>query len=313
MLFINTSESIVHRQNCVLAESVSERAMSTLVFLSTSNLEDFFVYDELLIPYFEKAGWRVETISWHEQRDWGQYDAVIVRSTWDYQQHASAFLDKLAQIAASGTRLINPLELMQWNIEKTYLKSLSEQGISIVPTCWMDDYDAIRISDLFAKWQTDEVILKPTLSANADDTFRLTRRDIQEQHQTLSECFKQRAHMVQPFVPEIVNTGEYSLFYFAGEYSHGILKTPKTGDFRVQEEHGGELALITPTAAQLDTAQHTLSAMPSDYLYARVDLVEFNNEWVVMELELIEPSLYFNLDPQSPVRFVDAFFRYLQK
>ena len=104
----------------------------------------------------------------------------------------------------------------------------------------------------------------------------------------------------------VVEEGEYSLFYFGGAFSHAIKKVPKQGDFRVQEEHGGSLHLVTVDSEQLDIAQKALLAMPCEALYARVDLVRQKGEWAIMELELIEPSLYFNLDKQSPLRFVEA-------
>ena len=89
--------------------------------------------------------------------------------------------------------------------------------------------------------------------------------------------------------------------------SHSILKQPESGDFRVQEEHGGRLSTIQPCEEMLTTARHSLAALPEDVLYARIDLVRHKNEFVVIEIELIEPSLYFNMDPDSPQRFVDAF------
>ena len=113
--------------------------------------------------------------------------------------------------------------------------------------------------------------------------------------------------MIQPFVKEVLDEGEYSLFYFNGEYSHAILKTPADGDFRVQEEHGGSLQPVIPDASMLRACKQALQAMPTDSLYARVDLIRYQHQWAIIELELIEPSLYFNLDEASQPRFVDAF------
>ena len=150
------------------------------------------------------------------------------------------------------------------------------------------------------------MVVKPTLSANADDTFKLSVSNWHEQQQALSDTFNQRDFMIQPFLNSVVEEGEYSLFYFGGKYSHAIKKVPQKGDFRVQEEHGGSLHPVAVDEEQLDIAQKALSAMPCEALYARVDLVRQGSGWAIMELELIEPSLYFNLDEQSPQRFVDA-------
>ncbi len=208
---------------------------------------------------------------------------MIVRSTWDYQQHPEAFLACLTQIDASSATLLNPLPLMQWNIEKHYLKDLQDKGVPIVSTRWSNAFNNSVIDEAFSHFNCDTVVVKPTLSANADDTFKLSVSNWHEQQQALSDTFNQRDFMIQPFLNSVVEEGEYSLFYFGGKYSHAIKKVPQKGDFRVQEEHG-----------------------PCEALYARVDLVRQGSGWAIMELELIEPSLYFNLDEQSPLRFVDA-------
>ncbi|QJR81183.1 hypothetical protein CA267_010525 [Alteromonas pelagimontana] len=281
--------------------------MSSVAFLSMDSLEGFHVYDDLLIAPFARAGWQVETVSWRRNVDWNQYDVVIVRSPWDYQQTPEAFIRCLREIEASSAKLENPLGLMLWNIRKTYLKDLEKQGIAVVPTFWGDNFHLPDVQQQFAAFGTDEIIIKPTLSANADDTFRLNAKTLVEQQCQLTALFKERAFMVQPFIREIVEEGEYSLFYFSGQYSHAILKQPKAGDFRVQEEHGGVLTSIEPLEDMKRVAVAALKAMPTDHLYARVDLVRSAGKWALMELELIEPSLYFNLDIASPQRFVDAF------
>jgi glutathione synthase/RimK-type ligase-like ATP-grasp enzyme len=135
----------------------------------------------------------------------------------------------------------------------------------------------------------------------------LTPENLAQQADELKAIFANREFMLQPFLTGIVEEGEYSLFYFYGHYSHSILKQPGSGDFRVQEEHGGQLKSIQPCEEMLTTARHCLAALPEDVLYARIDLVRHKNEFVVIEIELIEPSLYFNMDADSPQRFVDAF------
>ena len=285
--------------------------MSHIVFLSTDNLDDFFVYDELLIPHFKGIGWSVDTISWHEKNvDWDQFDYVIVRSTWDYQQYADAFLNTLETINKSSAILLNPLELMSWNIEKHYLKDLDAAGIPIVDTYWGECLVVQDIHKSFARFNTSEVVIKPTLSANADDTFRVSSSNMAEIMPSLLTTFAARRYMIQPFLSSVVEEGEYSLFYFGGCYSHAILKVPQQGDFRVQEEHGGQLLAVKANIVQQEIAQRALEAMPAQALYARVDLVRQENEWAIMELELIEPSLYFNLDLASPARFVKALLSY---
>ncbi|MCW8109881.1 hypothetical protein OPS25_15345 [Alteromonas ponticola] len=288
--------------------------MKKLAFLSTDNLDDFFVYDELLVAPFAKAGWQVDTISWHRRNiNWNEYTAVIVRSTWDYQQHPEEFLSTLSEIDQSCARLENPLRLQQWNMHKTYLKDLQAQGLTIVPTLWLTKFNEHQVAAQFNEYDTDCLVLKPVLSANADDTFKLTVEELIAKSNELAEVFADRKIMVQPYVKTIVEEGEYSLFYFNGSYSHAILKRPASGDFRVQEEHGGQLLPYQPDDYMCQVAEQALNAMPDSSLYARVDLIRYQDKWAVMELELIEPSLYFTLDTQSPQRFVEAFLQRIER
>lgn len=284
--------------------------MSRICFLSmdVDDAEAFFVYDDMLIPDFNAAGYEVETVSWRSNTvNWSDYDHVIVRSPWDYQQAPEAFIACLEAIETSSATLHNPLSLMKWNIEKTYLKELAEKGVPIVPTVWADTYSPAWFDAQFKALGSDELVIKPALSANSDDTFRIHQSQSDGFHKQLSALFENRLLMVQPFLASVVEEGEYSLFYFGGAYSHTLLKQPAAGDFRVQEEHGGQLSAFSPTPDMLTACEAALGAMPTDYLYARVDLIRVGGEWAIMELELIEPSLYFNIDPASPKRFVDMF------
>ncbi|RDV25509.1 hypothetical protein DXV75_09425 [Alteromonas aestuariivivens] len=282
--------------------------MSRVAFLSMDNLEDFFVYDDLLAEPLARAGWQVSSVPWRDSAiNWNDYDVVVVRSCWDYQQSPQEFEQCLRRINESSAQLQNPLDLMLWNLHKTYLKELAEKGVPIVPTAWAEHFNRDWLEQQFACFNADELIIKPVLSANADDTFRLTLETLDNMEAELGRLFSHRAHMVQPFVGSVVSEGEYSLFYFSGQYSHAILKKPKHGDFRVQEEHGGALLAVEADEALRQLSHQALAAMPASALYARVDVIRTPAGWAIMELELIEPSLYFNLDPQSPQRFVDAF------
>jgi glutathione synthase/RimK-type ligase-like ATP-grasp enzyme len=281
--------------------------MKRCAFLSMDSLEDFYAYDTMLFAPLAKLGWQAEEVSWHKQNvDWHEYDVVVIRSTWDYQSDPQAFLKCLEQINAA-TCFHNSLKLVKWNLSKEYLKDIENQGITIVPTRWFEDFDLPEVADSFESFNTDQLVIKPLISANADHTYRLTRESLLNQSDTLQKTFADRPFMVQPFLSSIIEEGEYSLFYFAGHYSHCILKMPKEHDFRVQEEHGGQLKLVEATDEMLTQARHTLASLPDDALYARIDLIRYGQEFALMEVELIEPSLYFNMDANSPQRFAEAF------
>ena len=278
------------------------------------NPAGFFVYDELAHPPMAERGWRIDTIPWTQPNvDWDDYELVVVRSTWDYQNDAERFLKVLATIDASKARLENPLEVMRWNIDKVYLKELEAKGVPIVPTRWLHGLSAGHIAELQSEFGTDQFVVKPLIGANADDTFRIGMPS--ESCPNLAsavQTFRDRDLMAQPFIESIQSPGEYSLFYFGGEYSHSVLKTPADGDFRVQEEHGSSLASITPGEDLLRAGALAMQAIEKDVLYARVDLVLVEDRPALMEIELIEPSLYFTFDPESPARFADAVERLMQ-
>jgi glutathione synthase/RimK-type ligase-like ATP-grasp enzyme len=162
----------------------------------------------------------------------------------------------------------------------------------------------------FEHFSTNEIVVKPVIGANARDTFRLTRDTATSTTQQAIDAFRSQPAMLQPFVKAIVDVGEYSLFYFCSEFSHCVLKSPQAGDFRVQEEHGGLIRSCPPPPLLLKAGQRVINAIGMQLLYARVDFVYLSTDFpAVIELELIEPSLYFTYDERSPDRFAHALDR----
>lgn len=273
------------------------------------SLDDFVCYDHLLFDPLEKLGWSVEEVSWRAKNtDWNQFDVVIIRSTWDYQDDPALFLDVLEAIEKSSAQLENSLESVKWNIDKTYLQELEKKGIEIVPSLWRNQFHNEEIHSFFEEFDTDEIIIKPTVSANADNTFRISIAEKSQYLNQLTKVFTERSFLVQPFMDGIIQEGEFSLFFFGETYSHTVLKTPKPSDFRVQEEHGGRLKLVkNPEKGLLNSARKLLEKIDPLPLYSRMDYVRTNNNsFALMEIELIEPSLYFNMDPSSPKRFASV-------
>ena len=281
--------------------------MPTCAFLTTDTLDAFVAYDHLTVAPLARLGWTVEMVPWRAEADWDAYDVVVVRSPWDYQDDPDAFLDVLAAIDASAARLENPLAVMRWNLRKTYLRDLEAAGVPIVPTRWAEGLAADALGAAFDAWGSAEVVAKPVVSANADGTFRLAP-DAEAWGAAMS-ALADRACMIQPFVPSVVAEGEWSVFAFGGAVSHAILKTPAAGDFRVQEEHGGVIRGVEPGADLLALTEAALAAVPhpTPLLYARVDAVGLTDGTLaIIELELIEPSLYFPFADGSAERFAAA-------
>jgi glutathione synthase/RimK-type ligase-like ATP-grasp enzyme len=282
-----------------------------IAFLSIEDLSNFVADDPLVIEPLRRLGHEAEFVPWQAAVEWRKFDGVVIRTTWDYQDHLPAFLRVLQEIETQ-TRLANPLEIVKWNADKKiYLQDIEKQGGRIVPTIWSDNkIDSRQIREWCEQLQTDELVIKPTIGANAQHTFRLKRGEADRD--ALSKVHEGRSYMVQPFMRGIVEEGEFSLFYFSGEYSHTILKTPKAGDFRVQEEHGGIIQTAKPPAELSATGEKIMNCVLPTPLYARVDFVRTEaNEFLVVELELIEPSMYLRQAEHAPRMFAEAIDRWL--
>ena len=284
--------------------------MKRVAFLSADNLEGYVIDDDLCYAPLRKLGLNPETISWRNaQMDWSEFVGAIVRSTWDYQRNLPAFLSTMDRIAAS-TRLANPIEIVRWNSNKTYLQDLEQRGARIAPTIWKEEgIDNSDLAQCYDEFETDTIVVKPTVSANAENTICLTRG--QNPSPELLAVFKERPSMVQPFMQGIVEEGEFSLFYFNRAYSHTILKTPAPQDFRVQEEHGGIIRAAKPESTLLAAGDRVMALLDKDLLYARIDFVRERDDFTLMELELIEPSLYLRMDDGAPERFAATVAKWL--
>lgn len=260
-------------------------------------------------------GWQVDCVPWRDPAiDWNVFDAVYICTPWDYPENPALFMRVLEAIDESQAELINPLPLVRWSLAKTYLRDLEQRGGAIVPSVWFEDFDAADIPGWFRSLGGDTVVIKPAVGANAQDTYVLTQPVAPDLVEELQDTFANRAFFVQPFMANVQSEGEYSLFFFNGEYSHAILKTPEQGDFRSQEEHGAEIKSVVATPEQVAAAESILALVEPGPTYVRVDLVRDDDDnYLLMELELIEPSLYLRTDPESAARFANAFDRKIRE
>jgi hypothetical protein len=277
-------------------------------YLTMDSLSDFVSDAAMSVPAMNALGWSVRFVPWREPAvDWNAFDLVYICTPWDYQNDPDAYLEVLADIEASTALLINPLDTVRWNLDKTYLRELESHGVNIVPSRWHECWHDDALEEAFRAFNTGRIVIKPQVGANADHTYVISAASAAEQSADMAAVFASRPFYVQPFVDAVQTEGEYSLFYFGGEYSHAILKTPRAGDFRSQEEHGAD---IKPAAADAPLRQATdkvLRVIEHEPVYARADFVRSRaGDYLLMELELNEPSLYFRVDPESAVRFAAA-------
>lgn len=283
-------------------------------YLTMDEIGDFVTDADLSFAPMSELGWSVDMVSWRAtETDWSAYDAVYICTPWDYPDDPDAFMRVLEAIDASPAVLVNNIELVRWTLEKTYLRDLEAKGADIVPSVWFDRFDADELQACFEQFAADKLVIKPVVGANAVDTYVIERPLSPELSDELAAKYAARRHVVQPFIDNIRTEGEFSLFFFSGEFSHAIRKVPKSGDFRVQEEHGADILSEMAPPAAVDAATRIVNLVDPEPVYVRVDLVRNDNErYLLMELELIEPSLYLRTDDGAAQRFAQAFDTHVQ-
>ncbi len=278
--------------------------MKRCALLTCDSLVGFSSHEEPLELALSERGWQFEWVSWRKEGvSWDQFDSVLIRTTWDYTKDPDLFLKKLDEIERSTAKLFNPLSLFQWNRNKYYLKELEQKGIRIVPTEWISHF---AVDTFLSTKNSDETfVIKPQIGAGSANTFLI--KDIEDKNQSSQLHNLQDSNvMIQPFMESIQKEGEYSVHFFDQEFSHAILKKPKKGDFRSQEEFGSEIASVDLSSSDLEFCHQVIGEIPEDWLYARVDFVrDLNQQPCLMELELIEPSLYFQYDLKSAALLVE--------
>ena len=278
--------------------------MPKCAFLTIKRTEGWFIDDNLVHQPLKDLGWEIENVPWDSPVKWDDYDVVVIRSTWDYQHRLEEFKLVLKQIDQSSAILLNDIKTVLWNVDKSYLLELEKKNVEIVPSVISKNPTRNDVADAFRKFGAREIIIKPTVSANAYDTFRIPKSDIPES-EWLAEKFDGRTCLIQPFMESILNEGEFSLMYLNGELAHTIIKSVKKGDYRVQEEHGGIVQLVEePEKKLIKTGNNIMDVLDQIPFYARVDLVRTSqNTFALMELELIEPSMYLRYCKPSAKRF----------
>lgn len=262
--------------------------------------------DAPLLRAFRDAGLEARPLPWDTPGvDWAAFDLVVVRTTWDYYLRHAEFLAWVDRLAAEGGRVWNPPAVLRWNSDKRYLLDLAAKGVPVVPTRVVEAGLAVKLARLMDEEGWDDAVVKPAVGAGAYCTFRTTRREAPAKQAGFEELLSRDAVLVQPFVPE-VEQGEWSFVFVEGAFSHAVVKRPGKGDFRVNEKHGGSLAPAAATPALVQQAKEVLRHAPGPLLYARVDAVLRDGALLLMELEALEPELFWRSARGSAARFVAA-------
>jgi glutathione synthase/RimK-type ligase-like ATP-grasp enzyme len=268
------------------------------------DVEALYSDDRALIAALAERGADAHPVAWTDPAiDWDEFDIALLRSTWDYVDRLPRFLDVMERIERSRCSLLNPLDAVRWNADKHYLDDLDGRGVPIVPVVRGTPADAPGIRAAIARSGWDELVVKPAVGVGGSGVVRTNAAHLVR---TLEAFEAGTEVMVQPFAGSILDEGELSFIFLSGQLSHVLRKRPATGDFRAHGIYGGTVELAPPAADDVEAIAAMLAQLPFDLLYARFDVVRFRNRLAVLELELIEPMLYFDLAPGSAGRLADA-------
>ena len=258
--------------------------------------------DEVLAAALAARGVTVIPIPWTEIDPYAVQDAppIVLRSTWDYHRVPTMFRAWLEALTDSGRTTWNDATIAAANVDKLYLRQLESAGIAIPRTQWLDRIERGSLDRVLEERHWRRAVLKPRIAATAYGTFLI------EPGQVLSDDdlvpARSSGALLQEFVPEISERGEISIVYFERQFSHAVVKQARAGEFRVQKDYGGQ---VRPAAVSADLrafGDSVLAHVPDASLYARVDVVESSRGPLLIELELIEPELYFLVVPEAADR-----------
>lgn len=280
--------------------------MREIALLTAGNLvsgapdrrSDAYLFDiqlDILRKGFAPEGLELTPVRWVDpEMDWTRFAAVLVNCAWDYQDRHEEFLATLDRIAGLGVPVFNDPATVRWNIRKTYLREFEAKGIAVIPTLWPEAPSADDIAEAMRVFGVDDVVLKRQVGGGARAQVKYSRSALPAPGPVMD-----RPGMIQPFIPSIASEGEYSFLFVDGEFSHVLVKRPKSGDYRIQEAYGGTSETVDPAPKDRAAAQAVLDVMDAPPLYARVDMVRgADGGLMLMELEVLEPYLYPVQGPQ---------------
>lgn len=276
----------------------SRIALATTLDLPTPDADE-----TMLLPHLPEA----EVVCWDDPNvDWAAFEAVILRSTWNYHDHLDAFL-MWAEHVSRVTALHNPLETIEWNTDKRYLTDLAQRGFPVVPTTFVDPGKGVA-HDAGAVL-SGHVVVKPSVGAGASGAKVFTGDEVGALAHIAALHEAGKTAMIQPYLSQVDEVGETALIYLGGEFSHAARKDAilsggvSFGSGIYADER---VSAAQPSAAERDLGDAIVASLPQ-LAYARVDLLPTGTGPAVLELELTEPSLFLGLDDGAPQRAAAAF------
>ena len=286
--------------------------MKKIAFVTYSKQSKLAVDDCEALPFLRDC--EVEAVSWDSPDvEWQKFDAVVLRSCWDYHLRFDEFSAWLKLLEEKKVKLFNDPKTVRRNADKTYLRELSNAEIPIIPTVWLEKKCEISLYDVLQTRNWKKAVVKPAVSATAFQTWVTHPESADREERILEQMLENSTVLLQPFMSEVVTKGEWSFIFFNKKYSHSALKRAKSGDFRVQSQFGGYVDDASPAPFLIEQARKVLDFIPEDLLYARVDGIEIDGEFHLMELELIEPVLFLAKNATAAKNFAEAILSALEK
>lgn len=278
-----------------------------ICFATCRRWPDISESDRVAQRALEARGALVEGHPWDGPGpDFTGFDAVVLRSNWEYHLHPDRFRAWLDALERAGPRIWNPPDLVRWNLSKRYLIALQAAAVPVIATVLLDVGDSPDgLEALMARHGWPRAVIKPEFGASAHDTRLVTAATAREVAAELSGAVRGPV-LIQPFVEEIQTHGEWSLIFIDSDFTHAVLKRPAAGDFRVQPRLGGTVESADPPDDVLAAARIAMAALPRPSLYARIDGVETGDGFRVMEVEVNEPGLFFTHAPHAGERLAVA-------
>ncbi|MDX1435460.1 MAG: hypothetical protein R3335_01530 [Anaerolineales bacterium] len=266
--------------------------------------------DSLLVPHLRQLNIHASPVPWDDPSvDWRAYDALVLRACWHYPEQHERFRSWLNELERNDVALWNEPQVVRWNMDKRYLKDLQTRDVPVAPTVWLQKGASPDLNQVLQESGWQAAVVKPQISTGSDNTWPVRSPAGREDQAQFDSLGRERALMVQKLIPEIAD-GEWSLIFIEGQFAHAVLKVPGAGQIFVQEHRGGKTAPADAPAALVDQATEVVKVAEEltgrSLLYARVDGLWIDGMLVLMELELIEPSLYMRHQPASAARFATA-------
>jgi glutathione synthase/RimK-type ligase-like ATP-grasp enzyme len=281
--------------------------MTTVALATCSKYPALYADDVPLVLALARLGIRALPAVWNAAPP-GDADALIVRSVWDYHLHAAEFLAWVERMSATRPFWNDPA-LIRWNAHKTYLRDLAGRGVAAVPTLWADATHQLNLAAELGARGWRDVVVTPAVSASAHRTARFGAHDHGAAQRHCDDLARDGVAMVQPYLASVEGYGERSFFFIDGAYTHAVRRQAVlTQGFEAERP----APLVDPTAAEMALCHATLAALEVAPLYARVDVAPDDvGTPRLMELELIEPRLYFRENPAAAERLAAAIARRL--